>query len=187
MRDQYLDEIVERFEGRFPQFDHSTMQMVAALSNTYHILMAIMERAVAHYGITPQAMDVLIALYVKQENGGCLLGELADLLMVSPANITGLVQGLVKKGLVTRKELATDRRKRLARITGQGIEIVEDVIPASVQFFEEAFASLSTDDEQRLSQGLRQIASLLMPYWDKRLSPRFGPPESDANQNSESE
>lgn len=186
MRDQYLDEIVERFEGRFPQFDHSTMQMVAALSNTYHILLAVMERAVSHYGITPQAMDVLIALYVKQESGGCLLGELADLLMVTPANITGLVQGLVKKGLVTRKELATDRRKRLAQITPHGVEIIEDIIPASAHFFHEAFAPVSIEDKQRLFKGLRQISSLLMPYWDKRLSPRFGQPDSEANQDSES-
>lgn len=177
MREEYLNEIMERLSEQFPGFDHSTIRMIAALSNTYHILLSVMGRALSNYGITPQSMDVMIALYVKRDQG-CLLGEIGELLMVSPANITGLVQGLVKKGLVSRKEHADDRRKRLARITPRGIAFMEDFIPESAQFLHEMFASASPQDKQQLYERLGQLSKLLMPYWEKRLVPNLLGPKS---------
>jgi len=167
MREQYLNKLMERFGEQFPGFDHSTVRMIAALSNTYRILQSVMERAFSVYGITPQSMDVLIALYVMKDRG-CLLGEISELLMVSPANITGLVEGLVKKGMATRIEDPGDRRKRLAEITPRGIAFVEMLVPSSAEFFKEVFASITTKDKRQLCERLGQISTLLLPYWEKR-------------------
>ena len=183
MRDQYLNEVVSRFEEQFPGFDHSTMRMMATLGNTYHILLSVMERAFTEYGITPQSMDVLVALYVKKGRE-CLLGELGELLMVSPANITGLVEGLVRKGLATRKEHPEDRRKRLAEITPRGIALMEEFLPESARFFQEVFAPISPQDKQRLCELLRQLSDLILPYWEKRLVPNLQRPKSRRRANS---
>lgn len=177
MRDQYLNKLMERFGEQFPGFDHSTVRMIAALSNTYHILQSVMERAFSVYGITPQSFDVMIALYVMKDRG-CLLGEIGDLLMVSPANVTGLVEGLVKKGMATRMEDPIDRRKRLAEITPLGIAFLEMLIPASAEFFKEVFASITTEDKRQLWERLGQISALLLPYWEKRKVPVLPGPKS---------
>jgi MarR family transcriptional repressor of emrRAB len=177
MRDQYLNKLMERFSEQFPGFDHSTVRMIAALSNTYHILQSVMERAFSVYGITPQSFDVMIALYVMKDRG-CLLGEIGDLLMVSPANVTGLVEGLVKKGMATRLEDPVDRRKRLAEITPRGIAFLEMLIPASAEFFKEVFASITTEDKRQLCERLGQISALLLPYWEKRKVPVLPGPKS---------
>jgi DNA-binding MarR family transcriptional regulator len=177
MRDQYLNDIRQRLGEQFPDFDHSTVRMIASLTNTYHILLSVMERALTIYGITPQSMDVLIALYVKKGQD-CLLGEIGELLMVSPANITGLVQGLVRKGLANRKEHPGDRRKRLVEITPQGIALMEDFIPESTRFFHEVFASVSPQDKLQLYERLRQLSTLLLPYWEKRRMPDFHGPRA---------
>lgn len=168
MRDQHQNDVVNCLERQFPGFDHSTMRMMAALASTYHILLSVMERALTEYKVTPQSMDVLVALYVKKGQE-CLLGELGELLMVSPANITGLVEGLVRKGLVTRKEHPEDRRKRLAEITPRGIELMEEFIPECARFFQEVFASVSSEEKQRLCELLGQLSNLILPYWEKRL------------------
>jgi DNA-binding MarR family transcriptional regulator len=177
MRDQYLNKLMEKFGEQFPGFDHSTVRMIAALSNTYRILQSVMERAFSVYGITPQSMDVLIALYVMKDRD-CLLGEIGELLMVSPANITGLVEGLVKKGLVSRMEDPGDRRKRLAELTPQGIAFLETFIPSSARFLREIFASVTPEDKQQLCKRLGQISALLLPYWEKRKIPVLPGPKS---------
>lgn len=167
MRDQHLDEVVQKMDESFPDFDHSIMRMIAAIANTYHILLSVMERAFSAYGITPQSMDVLVALYVNREQG-CPLGEISERLMVSPANVTGLVDGLVKKGLASRREHPEDRRKRLATITPRGIELMEAFIPESARFFEEVFADLSQEDKLQLYDRLGQVSRRLLPYWERR-------------------
>lgn len=177
MRDRYMNELTERFSEQFPGFDHSTIQMIAALSNTYHLLLSVMVRAFSIYRITPQSMDVLIALYVRKDRD-CLLGEIGELLMVSPANITGLVEGLVKKGLVNRMEDPGDRRKRLAELTPRGIAFMETFIPTSAKFLQEIFASVTLEDKQQLCKRLGQISTLLLPYWEKRKVPVFPGPKS---------
>jgi DNA-binding MarR family transcriptional regulator len=176
MRDQYMDAITKRFTKQFPNFDHSTVCMIASLSNTYHILRSVMERAFSIYEITPQSMDVLVALYVMKDRD-CLLGEIGELLMVSPANITGLVEGLVKKGLVKRTEDPGDRRKRLTKLTPRGITFMETFIPASARFLREVFASVTPEDKQQLYDRLNQISKLLLPYWEKRRAPSLPGPK----------
>lgn len=178
MQQQYLDEILEQLEASFPGFDHSTLQIIAALTNSYHIIQSVMERTLSIYKITPQSMDVLILLYVKRGRG-CLLGDIADLLMVSPANITGLVEGLVKKGLASRQEHPDDRRKRLAEITPRGIGLVEDTVPLCARFFQEVFATVMPADKQQLYEGLSQLTRLLLPYREKRLLPALRGPEPE--------
>jgi MarR family 2-MHQ and catechol resistance regulon transcriptional repressor len=170
VRDRYMNELLERFSEQFPGFDHSTIQMIAALSNTYRRLLSVMERAFSIYGITPQSMDVLITLYVMKDRD-CLLGEIGERLMVSPANITGLVEGLVKKGLVNRMEDPGDRRKRLAELTPRCIAFMDTFIPTSAKFLQEIFASVTPEDKQQLYDRLEQISTLLLPYWEKRKVP----------------
>lgn len=177
MRDQYLNKFTETFSDQFPGFDHSTVRMIAALSNTYHILRSVMERAFSIHGVTPQSADVLFALYVMKDRG-CLLGEIGELLVVSPANITGLVEGLVKKGLVSRTEDPGDRRKRLTELTPRGVAFMEMFIPASAGFLQEIFASVTAEDKEQLYDRLDQISTLLLPYWEKRKVPVLPGPKS---------
>ncbi len=172
MRDQHLQAIIDKLDEQFPDYDHTAIRLVVELSNTYHILASVMERAFAKYKITPQSMDVLTLLYMKRGQE-CALGEIGELLLVSPANVTGLVQGLVRKGLVGRREDPQDRRKRLAEITPRGIALMEDFLPKCARFLQDVFAAVSPEDKRRLCAHLRQIADLLMPYWEKRILPEL--------------
>ncbi len=170
MREQYLNELVAKCEADFPGFDHSIMLMITALSNAHHTFSSVLERALAATSITQPAMDVLFALYLRQEDGRPL-GEIAELLMVSPANITGLVDGLVKKGFVMRGDDPRDRRKRQARITDKGISFMEQFIPRTAVFLQKVFTPMTEEDKLQLYERLQQIVQLLTPYWEKRLIP----------------
>lgn len=158
------------FQKHFPQMDYSSIKLVGALANAYHILFSIMERVLSKSGITPQTMEVLKILYMRKDEG-YLLGEIGEQLKVSAANVTGLVEGLVKKGLVERKEQPGDRRKRLTMITPSGVEFMDNLAPVMIGFFNKVFAPLSSEDKNQLSDRLDQLSKMLLPYWEKRTIP----------------
>jgi MarR family transcriptional regulator, 2-MHQ and catechol-resistance regulon repressor len=170
LREKSTCEMEVQFKKHFPQLDYSSIKLVGALANAHHVLFSIMERAFSKSGITPQSMEVLKILYIRKEEG-YLLGEIGEQLMVSPANVPGLVEGLVKKGLVERKEQPGDRRKRLTMITPLGVEFMDNMAPVTIRFFNQVFASLSSEDKNQLSERLHQLSKMLLPYWEKRLSP----------------
>ena len=51
---------------------------------------------------------------------GMTLGELSKRLMVSPGNITGLVDRMVEAGRLKRTPLPSDRRIQIVKLTAQG-------------------------------------------------------------------
>jgi DNA-binding MarR family transcriptional regulator len=56
-----------------------------------------------------------------------LMGELAEMLDVSPRTVTGLVDNLVRDGLVRRVDDPDDRRSVHAELTEQGRELVKSL------------------------------------------------------------
>ena len=171
MQEDFFTEALTTLSERFPGLDSSTIGLVASLFDSYHILVAIIERAYAEYGVTPQSTDVLTTLYIRRETG-CTLGEIGEILYVSPANVTGLVDGLVRKGLVTRTEHPVDRRKRVAKLTEKGEALVESFIPEGVSFLQEVFAEMGADERAGLQDKLVKMSRLLLPYWERRAWPK---------------
>ena len=46
----------------------------------------------------------------------------------------------------------------------------------SARFLQDVFAAVSPEDKRQLCAHLRQIADLLMPYWEKRILPELEGP-----------
>ncbi|MFK5978248.1 MAG: MarR family transcriptional regulator [Rhizobiaceae bacterium] len=73
-----------------------------------------------NFGTTLPRFDVMSALnrYPK----GLRMSELSGVLKVSNGNVTGIVDRLVKGGLIIRSEVPGDRRALKARLTKRGQE-----------------------------------------------------------------
>lgn len=78
-----------------------------------------MEKGMAGRGLTRARASVLWALH---QRGPSTQRELADLIGVTPRNITGLVDGLEADGFAERGRHPTDRRATLVSLTGKGVE-----------------------------------------------------------------
>jgi len=78
-----------------------------------------MEREFARLGLSPARTHLLWEL---QERGIATQRELAEALKVTARNITGLVDGLVATGFVTRQPHPTDRRATLIQFTEHGAQ-----------------------------------------------------------------
>ena len=83
-----------------------------------------MTQSLAHEGLTvPRAHLV----WLLHQRGPVTQRALADALRVSPRNVTGLVDGLVATGLVTREPHPTDRRATLVSLTDRGASTLAEM------------------------------------------------------------
>jgi DNA-binding MarR family transcriptional regulator len=91
-----------------------------ALDKVLHLTMLLtedMNQALAKLGLTASRTQLLWEL---QQRGPATQRELAQALRVSARNVTGLVDGLVSTGFVTREPHPADRRAIHVKFTEQG-------------------------------------------------------------------
>ena len=83
-------------------------------------LSRIQRETIGEADLTPPQYFVLSLLWEKD---GRPFKELAEASHCSPATMTGIIDTLEKKGLVTRDPNPADRRSLLARLTEQGLAL----------------------------------------------------------------
>ncbi len=107
-------------------------------------------------------MGVLFRLY---RCGDMPLGELAGDLVMTPRNITGLVDHLERDGLVTRVPDAEDRRSVKARLTEAGRARIDAIWKEGLEHQFEMVKGMTKDD---LAQ-LRHLCLVLVENATKEL------------------
>ena len=79
---------------------------------------AVRQRLYQNHATTMPRFDVLAQL--DRTSAPMSMGELSRRLMVTNANITGLIDRLAREGLVARKPAPEDRRRQMVKITAEG-------------------------------------------------------------------
>lgn len=95
--------------------------------------------------LTMPQLKILLLLYRLGDTSG---RELAGLLGVSLATMSGMVDRLVAHDLVTRAEDPSDRRVRRITLSGTGTEMIGNIITAGAEKQDRLLRRL-TDDELR--------------------------------------
>lgn len=113
-----------------------------------------MNRGLARDGLTPSRAHLVWEL---MQRGPSTQRSLADALRVSARTITGLIDGLVDTGFVTREPHPTDRRATLVTFTERGTAVAEKMAGGHVEFAEIIFGGLSDRDFAALVSGLDHV------------------------------
>jgi DNA-binding MarR family transcriptional regulator len=82
--------------------------------------------------------------------------RIAELLKCEPSNVTGIVDRLEARGLVSRQPDPADRRVKLAAVTAEG-SATADRLRSSLDFAREPLSALSADDRRALRDLLRRV------------------------------
>ncbi len=90
-----------------PKSEHAVDQGLRYLSQALNMFDPLRFRAWAEMGLTTAQLRVL---FLMREQPGVTAGELAHRLGVTPPTISGIVDRLVKLGLVRREDDESDRR-----------------------------------------------------------------------------
>jgi len=105
----------------------------------------------------PLTMAQLKCLFFISNHGSTNSRKLAEALGVTPTNITGIIDRLVKQGLVSRTEDAQDRRRLVLKATVRGGGLVASLRERKRSLFSKALAYMSTDELTTLYRGLTSL------------------------------
>ncbi len=136
------------------EFSHSLPMML------YRTLDAVMPRfrqIFSEFGLTEQQWRVLRVLWQHEQ---IAFRELADLTLIPPPSLVGVVDRLTKSGLAKRRRSDTDRRNVFVQATGQGQALEAKVRPRVDKAYAELRSSVNAKTWNDLIAGLEQISSI---------------------------
>ncbi len=110
--------------------------------------------------VTMSQMKVLMLL---REHGALRVGVLARHLNVSTPTITGIVDRLVRQGLVERANDPSDRRVVLNGLTDKGVEAMERLAQRSDAEVQRMVGALSVEEQTAIARSLKRLDEALMP------------------------
>jgi MarR family 2-MHQ and catechol resistance regulon transcriptional repressor len=114
-------------------------------------------KAYRRFSLNPAKFNVLMLVKHVGKNTGLPQQGLSSNLCVSAANITKLVDGLQKQGLVQRLASRHDRRVNLIKITKKGSKLLDEVWPRHVQALNAILKKLSRDEKDKLNHFLQDF------------------------------
>lgn len=115
------------------------------------------DRHAAGYGLSDAKLEVIEALCCRSERMACL-HALGDALGVTRPNVTKLVDGLERGGLVERLPHPTDGRMVHAHLTEQGAELADAALPGREDLIRRMWDVLDDDELTRLTELLALVA-----------------------------
>ncbi len=101
----------------------------------------------------------LAALYVLADGGTTTIGELAEVIARSPSATSRLVDGLVRRRLVERREEVEDKRQRTLVLTQRGQALLRLVDRARADQFLTAVRPLPTPERAIVAMGVAALAT----------------------------
>jgi DNA-binding MarR family transcriptional regulator len=117
-----------------------------------------MTQSLAAQGLTASRTHLLWVLFHR---GPSTQRVLADALKVSPRNVTGLVDGLVVTGFVTREPHPTDRRATLVTLTHHGSSVMVEMKEGQQEFAQLLFGGMPAGELDDLTKGLGVVVERL--------------------------
>ena len=103
----------------------------------------------------------LKSLFFISNRGATSLGKLAAALGVTPTNTTGIVDRLLKRGLITRTESPDDRRVLLLRTTPLGDKLITELRQKRKERMAELFNRLTDEEAKHVAKALKMMVQTI--------------------------
>ena len=162
-RESYYDERLKEAGPHYPGFDLLSFQVSLSLLYTYDVFHQLVSRYMSDFGLSKSTLNILMLLRHAPAEG-MQLHDLGELLLVSRANITGLIDHLEEKGYVRRVVDTNDRRARYARITKKAEALLDEFIPVHHGNIHMLMGDLTAGEKETLVMLLKKTRSSLMAH-----------------------
>jgi len=154
----HLEGMAARYPGLAATDPAGEMAIISIL-RTGSLLLAAVSRNLAPFGLSESAFNVLTLLAARPE--GLSQTELSRYLIVSRADVTGLVDRLAARNLVVRQKPGRDRRVSLVTITSGGRVLLAQAVPAHYRFLAGLLGGLTARDKHDLIRILALVRQSL--------------------------
>lgn len=102
-------------------------------------------------------------LFLLEDGHEHSVSELAAPLRLSVPTASRAVDGLIKRGIVTRRESASDRRSRLIALSDRGREVADRLTSARLAMLETFVNEITPDEQAALLTALSPILERIAP------------------------
>jgi DNA-binding MarR family transcriptional regulator len=148
-------------ETRARAEDHRALRLwLRLLTCSQLIERHVRSRLRSRFGITLPRFDLMSQLERHAE--GLKMNELSRRMMVTGGNVTGIVDQLVKEGLVERVVEPADRRAFRVRLTRAGDKAFAEMARAHEEWVVELLARLGRRDSDALMQLLARLKQVTL-------------------------
>jgi DNA-binding MarR family transcriptional regulator len=140
------------------KFNSQTSKAVVNIIFTGNWMMQQTHELLKPYGLTPQQYNVLRILRGQQNNPLTVLG-ITERMLDKMSNASRLVDKLLEKKLVLRRECPKDRRAVDVMILPAGLVLLEEIDQVQLAW-EKKFDGISTDRMDQLNEILDEIRNV---------------------------
>lgn len=145
--------------------DDSHLKILRLLVEAYLAFWREDSRHIKSLHLTPSQFDVIATL---GDTDGMTCAELSEATLVTKGTLTGVLDRLVKKGLIKRETVSSDRRCTRIKLTDKGNTLFRKVFAAHIAHLKPFF-------ERALSErDIEQMRPLLLRIRDSFNSPGGG-------------
>jgi len=137
------------YKEKTPHIERFNDFIVYNIGRLYILLNQYLGKIYRELGLNPAKFNLLMLIKHMGKGEGISQIELGDKLFVSASNITKLIDGLEAKNLVERLPAVNDRRIKLAKITGNGLKLLDEVWVKHVEALNNILQSLSGPDKEQ--------------------------------------
>lgn len=125
-------------------------------------------RHIRELGLTPAQFDIVATL---GNTDGMSCKELGEKTLITKGTMTGVLDRLVEKGLLTRHDSARDGRSWITKLTPKGEALFDEVFPAHARFLGQFFANFTEAELIGMRQQLDRLRAAFDPEIETEDSP----------------
>lgn len=120
----------------------------------------LLEQEIRPFGLAETEFRILTILF-SQPDGAAHPGDLCANTSQTPANMSRLSDSLVARNYITRELSEHDRRRMVLRITPQGEDLVQRLLPALFEGLGHLFRDFPLDEQRQLIDLLKTLGTKL--------------------------
>ena len=124
------------------------------LRRVFHKARNRMQKKIADTGLSPMQTSAMTSLRKK---GSTSQNKLGRRIGMEPGNVHGLVDRLLKKGMITSNFINEGPGLHILDLTDEGRDIVDKVIPLGVEAGKETLEPLTLKEQEKFLGYLRRL------------------------------
>lgn len=168
LRDIPKYEAIRARAARYPEVDAGAIEAFLLLMRVGSDVLGAFEKYLASHGMSRGTFSVLMVLN-RDPSHGLNPSDLASRCGVTRATMTGLLDGLERKGLLRRESEQADRRTILIRLTPKAGQLLDSMLHDYYKRIADLMGGLTLPEQKSLSEMLVKV--------DQRVSSVHGKPK----------
>ncbi len=145
---------VPKGEGRYPE------EIIYTLALLYNVIGTDITTFLQDYQLSIGKLNILLALKYLAGDQGIRQVEISHHLIVTPSNMTKMIDKLEEDALVTRSALDGDRRVNIIQITKKGSTLLDSLRDGYLAKLGNVVSGLDKNKQ-------KQLAGLLTEWFEK--------------------